>query len=108
MPLGVTVHVNDEDGDVNIDTPTSLQVIHLLPTSNLFPNSYAENCSFSALWMLIHEYLYSGGWIIILFFLMKTNLLNAHSYQGRQYLFPVGGGIAFLIWRLQLLLPRIL
>ncbi|GMJ02494.1 hypothetical protein like AT1G78280 [Hibiscus trionum] len=25
VPLGVTVHVNDEDGDVNIDTPTSLQ-----------------------------------------------------------------------------------
>lgn len=27
VPLGVTVHVNDEDGDVNIDTPSSLQVI---------------------------------------------------------------------------------
>ncbi|KZV56304.1 F-box protein [Dorcoceras hygrometricum] len=25
VPLGVTVHVNDEDGDVNIETPTSLQ-----------------------------------------------------------------------------------
>ncbi|KAK6277496.1 F-box domain - like 10 [Theobroma cacao] len=25
VPLGVTVHVNDEDGDVNIDTPSSLQ-----------------------------------------------------------------------------------
>lgn len=26
VPSGVTVHVNDEDGDVNIDTPSSLQV----------------------------------------------------------------------------------
>lgn len=25
VPLGVTVHVNEEDGDVNIETPTSLQ-----------------------------------------------------------------------------------
>ncbi|XVE95270.1 hypothetical protein REPUB_Repub02eG0081900 [Reevesia pubescens] len=25
VPLGVTLHVNDEDGDVNIDSPTSLQ-----------------------------------------------------------------------------------
>ncbi|XAR62141.1 hypothetical protein NMG60_11016777 [Bertholletia excelsa] len=25
VPLGVTVHVNDEDGDVNIETPSSLQ-----------------------------------------------------------------------------------
>ncbi|KAE9603865.1 putative transcription factor & chromatin remodeling &Metalloenzymes JmjC family [Lupinus albus] len=25
VPLGVTVHVNEEDGDVNIDTPSSLQ-----------------------------------------------------------------------------------
>ena len=27
VPLGVTVHVNEDDGDVNIDTPSSLQVI---------------------------------------------------------------------------------
>lgn len=26
VPVGVTVHVNEEDGDVNIETPTSLQV----------------------------------------------------------------------------------
>lgn len=26
VPLGVTVHVNEEDGDVNVDTPSSLQV----------------------------------------------------------------------------------
>lgn len=26
VPLGVTVHVNDEDGDVDIETPSSLQV----------------------------------------------------------------------------------
>jgi hypothetical protein len=26
VPLGVTVHVNEDDGDVNIDTPSSLQV----------------------------------------------------------------------------------
>lgn len=25
VPAGVIVHVNDEDGDVNIETPTSLQ-----------------------------------------------------------------------------------
>ncbi|GAB4861269.1 hypothetical protein Ancab_036430 [Ancistrocladus abbreviatus] len=25
VPLGVTVHVNEEDGDVNVETPTSLQ-----------------------------------------------------------------------------------
>uniref|UniRef100_A0A7N0UM70 F-box protein n=1 Tax=Kalanchoe fedtschenkoi TaxID=63787 RepID=A0A7N0UM70_KALFE len=25
VPVGVTVHVNEEDGDVNVDTPTSLQ-----------------------------------------------------------------------------------
>ncbi|KAK4747488.1 hypothetical protein SAY87_014074 [Trapa incisa] len=25
VPLGVTVHVNDEDGDVNVETPSSLQ-----------------------------------------------------------------------------------
>jgi hypothetical protein len=30
VPGGVTVHVSDEDGDVDIDTPTSLQVKHLL------------------------------------------------------------------------------
>jgi len=29
VPGGVTVHVNDEDGDVDIETPTSLQVIFL-------------------------------------------------------------------------------
>ncbi|KAF4368421.1 hypothetical protein F8388_015785 [Cannabis sativa] len=28
VPLGVTVHVNEEDGDVAIDSPTSLQVYH--------------------------------------------------------------------------------
>lgn len=27
VPIGVTVHVSDEDGDVHIDTPSSLQVI---------------------------------------------------------------------------------
>jgi len=27
VPGGVTVHVNDEDGDVDIETPTSLQVL---------------------------------------------------------------------------------
>lgn len=27
VPVGVTVHVNEEDGDVSIDGPTSLQVI---------------------------------------------------------------------------------
>jgi len=26
VPLGVTVHVNEDDGDVSIDTPSSLQV----------------------------------------------------------------------------------
>lgn len=26
VPAGVTVHVNEDDGDVNIDTPSSLQV----------------------------------------------------------------------------------
>lgn len=26
VPAGVTVHVNDEDGDVNVETPSSLQV----------------------------------------------------------------------------------
>ena len=26
VPLGVTVHVNEEDGDVSIETPSSLQV----------------------------------------------------------------------------------
>lgn len=29
VPAGVTVHVNEEDGDVNIESPTSLQVIQL-------------------------------------------------------------------------------
>lgn len=29
VPGGVTVHVNGEDGDVDIETPTSLQVIFL-------------------------------------------------------------------------------
>ena len=28
VPLGVTVHVNDEDGDVNVETPSSLQVFN--------------------------------------------------------------------------------
>lgn len=28
VPLGVTVHVNDEDGDVNIESPSSLQVCY--------------------------------------------------------------------------------
>ena len=27
VPLGVTVHVNEEDGDVNVETPSSLQVL---------------------------------------------------------------------------------
>lgn len=27
VPLGVTVHVNEDDGDVNIETPSSLQVL---------------------------------------------------------------------------------
>lgn len=26
VPLGVTVHVNEDDGDVNIETPSSLEV----------------------------------------------------------------------------------
>lgn len=26
--MGVTVHVNDEDGDVNVETPSSLQVFN--------------------------------------------------------------------------------
>lgn len=26
VPLGVTVNVNDEDGDVHVETPSSLQV----------------------------------------------------------------------------------
>lgn len=26
VPLGVMVHVNDEDGDVNVESPSSLQV----------------------------------------------------------------------------------
>lgn len=26
VPLGVTVHVNEDDGDVSIETPSSLQV----------------------------------------------------------------------------------
>lgn len=26
VPLGVTVHVNEDDGDVNVETPSSLQV----------------------------------------------------------------------------------
>lgn len=30
VPGGVTVHVSDEDGDVDIETPTSLQVMYLL------------------------------------------------------------------------------
>ena len=30
VPGGVMVHVNDEDGDVDIETPTSLQVMHLI------------------------------------------------------------------------------
>lgn len=30
VPLGVTVHVNDEDGDVDIETPSSLQVINIV------------------------------------------------------------------------------
>jgi hypothetical protein len=28
VPLGATVHVNEEDGDVNVDTPSSLQVFN--------------------------------------------------------------------------------
>jgi hypothetical protein len=28
VPLGVTVHVNEEDGDVNVETPSSLQVFN--------------------------------------------------------------------------------
>jgi hypothetical protein len=30
VPGGVTVHVNDEDGDVDIETPTSLQAMYLI------------------------------------------------------------------------------
>lgn len=29
VPAGVVVHVNEEDGDVNIETPSSLQVFDL-------------------------------------------------------------------------------
>jgi hypothetical protein len=28
VPLGVAVHVNEEDGDVNVETPSSLQVFN--------------------------------------------------------------------------------
>lgn len=30
VPAGVTVHVNEEDGDINIETPTSLQVTRII------------------------------------------------------------------------------
>jgi hypothetical protein len=35
VPLGVTVHVNEEDGDVNIETPSSLQVLQSSHLSDL-------------------------------------------------------------------------
>lgn len=31
VPVGVTVHVIEEDGDVNVDTPSSLQVFKHKP-----------------------------------------------------------------------------
>ncbi|OEL37244.1 F-box protein [Dichanthelium oligosanthes] len=38
VPGGVTVHVNDEDGDVDIETPTSLQAIGGLISIHIFLN----------------------------------------------------------------------
>jgi hypothetical protein len=35
VPLGVTVHVNEEDGDVSIETPSSLQVLQSCNLSDL-------------------------------------------------------------------------
>lgn len=37
MPLGVTVHVNEEDGDVNVETPSSLQVLQCCNYSGIYP-----------------------------------------------------------------------
>jgi hypothetical protein len=41
VPLGVTVHVNEDDGDVNIDTPSSLQVFVAA-----IPVLYSSSCIF--------------------------------------------------------------
>jgi hypothetical protein len=90
VPGGVTVHVNDEDGDVDIETPTSLQVIFLKlyqlfsKVSIIFPRAFKS-----------HALIYSGGLISIHTFLNKRSHWNAHNCQERPFLFLVGGGIAF-------------
>ena len=91
VPLGVTVHVNDEDGDVNIDTPSSLQVSNsdiLGPMLNLL-----VLVIFLGLPLLNPSlFVYSGGLIFIHFLLMKTSQLSVHNYLGRQFLFRADGG----------------
>lgn len=92
MPGGVTVHVSDEDGDVDIETPTSLQVMYLLVTtvSPFHPILLFFSISFN-----INLFICSGGLISIHILLNTRNHWNAHSYQERPYLFLVGGGIVF-------------
>jgi hypothetical protein len=49
VPAGVTVHVNEEDGDVNIDSPTSLQVLYffIIIIVLLYYSCYSFNVVFS-------------------------------------------------------------
>lgn len=71
MPLGVTVHVNEDDGDVNVQGPSSLQVISVEPgSSSPFLSSICTLMCFLYSYCLC---LCSGGWIFIHFLPMKIN-----------------------------------
>jgi hypothetical protein len=62
VPGGVTVHVNDKDGDVDIETPTSLQVMYLklFLFSILLKESFhntQNQCVHSQWWLDIYPHL---------------------------------------------------
>jgi hypothetical protein len=60
VPGGVTVHVSDEDGDVDIETPTSLQVIYLLLyylSPNFFSPYHSSSICYMQWWLDIYPHL---------------------------------------------------
>lgn len=68
VPIGVTVHVNEENGDVNIETPSSLQV---LDEDHPYNASFTLFTRFITLHVVFFSF--SGGWNFIHFLLMQTS-----------------------------------
>lgn len=74
VPAGVTVHVNEEDGDVNIETPSSLQVFYwkTFKIASSLVSSDSFSLGFCALFHRILSQIFlllvfSGGLIFIHF-----------------------------------------